>query len=591
MFRNTIFLFVAGLWLASCSEPVAIQGIPVAQQRLPRIDSMAQLPQPLEIIDWRAMAVAYDSTVYDFDAQGEYWPLIWMDSTHKNFNQPTLGLYTAMGDARQGLKNNKGMFHESLATMGGVLGATLVGIDKQRQDGMNYVGMLRNYFNKDNGWNIMMNNTAPEVALLGGGYGRDWWYDVYPNMLFYAIYDRYPNEAGFDTLARRIAEQFYRADSVLAGNYSHTFFDYARMEPESNWICAQEDAAAGHAWVLYAAYRKFGDKRYLEAAQRAQRALESQSENRFYEILMPYGAYTAARMNAEQGTDFDVRKILEWTFDGTSVCRKGWGVLVGQWNGFDISGIVGSTVDHGGYGFLMNTFDTAIPLVPMVRYDPSYASAIGKWMLHAANAARLFYPQYMPAEHQTIPQLAATTKGVIGYEGLVKESTFDRYKHIPAPVAQGDGPNWVPGKNPEVSQFSVYGSAHAGVFGSIVQRTDVEGILQLDLLATDFFRDKAYPSYLCYNPYDESREVTVSLPFKSGEVDLYDAVEARFVAHNVSRKAKVKLPAAGAAVLVAVPAGAEIRQEGGKLWAGDAVIDYRFDVPAETSTTRTGAPQ
>src|SRR5690606_24935370 len=185
MFRNTIFLFVAGLWLASCSEPAAIQGTPVAQQRLPRIDSMAPLPQPLEIIDWRAMAFAYDSTVYDFDAQGEYWPLIWMDRTNKNFDQPTLGLYTAMGDARQGLQNNKGMFHESLATMGGVLGATLVGIDKQ-QGNMNYVGMLRNHFNKDNGWNIMMNSTAPEVALLGGGSGRDWWYDVYPNMLFYA---------------------------------------------------------------------------------------------------------------------------------------------------------------------------------------------------------------------------------------------------------------------------------------------------------------------------------------------------------------------------------------------------------------------
>src|SRR5690606_35394315 len=112
---------------------------------------------------------------------------------------------------------------------------------------------------------------------------------------------------------------------------------------------------------------------------------------------------------------------------------------------------------------------------------------------------RLFYPQHIPAKHQTIPELAAATKGVIGYEGLAKESTFDEYKHIPAPVAQGDGPKWVPGKNPPVSQFSVYGSAHVGIFGSIIRPTDVDGILQLDLLATDFFRDEAYPSYLCYD--------------------------------------------------------------------------------------------
>lgn len=576
IYRYACYIAVIGLLLFSCKHQSDIQGIPAVQQRIAQVDSMAAVPQPLQIIDWYRLAKAYDSTVYDFAAADPYWPLVWWDSTGRNFDQPVIGLYTAMGDVRQGAHAHQGMFHESLATMGGVLGATLIGIDKSNQDGLNYVSMLKNYFNRETGWNIMMNNTAPEVALLGGGYGRDWWYDVYPNVLFYAIYDRYPDEPGFDTLARQVAEQFYKADSVLAGNYSHTFFDYAKLTPQTNWICAQEDAAAGHAWVLYAAYRKFGDERYLQAAKRAQQALESQTENRFYEILMPYGAYTAARMNAEAGTQFNVGKILDWTFSGTSVCRQGWGVLVGQWNGFDISGIVGSTVDHGGYGFLMNTFDTAIPLVPLVRYDQSYATAIGKWMLHAANASRLFYPQYIPAKHQTIPQLAEATKGVIGYEGLVKESTFDRYKHIPAPVAQGDGPNWVPGENPEVSQFSVYGSAHVGVFGSIIRPTDVSGILQLDLLATDFFRDKAYPSYLYYNPYDEVKEVTVNIPSTGGHVDLYDAVQGRFITRGVSGTAGLSLTPKGAAVLVAVPAGATIQQKDGKLLADGVVIDYQF---------------
>jgi hypothetical protein len=32
--------------------------------------------------------------------------------------------------------------------------------------------------------NIM--NNSP-VAFLGGGYARDWWYDVYPNLMFYAV--------------------------------------------------------------------------------------------------------------------------------------------------------------------------------------------------------------------------------------------------------------------------------------------------------------------------------------------------------------------------------------------------------------------
>ncbi len=85
-----------------------------------------------------------------------------------------------MGDVRQGKNNNNGIFHESLSTIGAVLGASLVGIDKSNQDGKNYVGMLKNYFNSETNWNIIMNNTSPEVAMLGGGYARDWWYDIYP---------------------------------------------------------------------------------------------------------------------------------------------------------------------------------------------------------------------------------------------------------------------------------------------------------------------------------------------------------------------------------------------------------------------------
>jgi hypothetical protein len=421
----------------------------------------------------------------------------------------------------------------------------------------------------------MMNNTCPEVALLGGGYGRDWWYDVYPNVLFYAIADKYPTEPGFDEITRSIADQFYRADSILQGDYNYSYFDYRQGKPFKTSICAQPDAAAGHAYVLYCAYKKFGDARYLKGALSALSALQSQPSNPTYEVLMPFGALMAARINAEQGKDYDVKKMLGWSFDGTPTCREGWGVLVGNWNGFDISGIVGSTVDHGGYGFLMNTYDAAIPLIPMVRYDQSYATAIGKWMLNAANAARLFYPQYMPREHQSIPQLAGVTKGVIAYEGMIRQSSYAKYEQLKGPVAQGDGPLWVPGKNPEESQFSVYGSAHAGIFGGIIRTTEVSGILQLNLLATDFYHDKAYPSWLYYNPYKVSKKVTLHL--KRGEkVDLYNTVTGQFIAKGISNSAPVRLDPGGAAVIVCIPAGGKMKVDGQKLLFNDVVVDYHY---------------
>ena len=526
----------------------------VKQTAIARVNEMADLPAPLKIIDWKKMALKFDSTVYNFNSDGKYWPLIWMDTTGKNFKQPVIGVYTAIGDVRQGKNKNKGMFHEALANMGAVLGASMVGIDKSDSQGINYVGMLKNYFNKDNGWNIMMNNTAPEVALLGGGYGRDWWYDVYPNVLFYAIYDQYPEEPMFKELARTIAEQFFKADSVLNGNYNYSYFDYGKMQPMTNHICIQADAAAGHAYVLYAAYLKFGDRRYLQGAISAMKALEAQEVNPTYELLMPFGAYLAARMNAEQGTAFDVQKMLNWTFDGTAVCRKGWGILTGNWNGIDISGTVGSTVDHGGYSFLMNTFDAAWPLVPLVKYQPQYANAIGKWMLNAVNASRFYYPQYMPKAHQTLPEFAAITKGVIAYEGMAMASTYDnRYTSLKAPVAQGDGPKWVPGENPEVSQFSVYGSAHVGIFGGMVKETEVPGILQLDLNATDFYADRSHPAYLYYNPYPVQKTIRITLP-QNQKTDVYNLVAEKYEVKNSNASFQLTLEPLQSAVLMSTPA-------------------------------------
>src|SRR5690606_2259190 len=225
------------------------------------------------------------------------------------------GIYTAMGDVRQGREHYDGIFHESLASIGSVLGASLVGIDKSDQKGKNYLRMLKNYYNSETKWNIMMNNTGPEVAQLGGGYARDWWYDVYPNVMFYAVTDLYPEVTEYDAILRSVAEKFYAADSILNGNYEYSFFDYGNMRPNKSWICTQQDVAAGHAYILYSAFLKFNEPKYLEGAKSSMEALLNQKENYFYEILMPFGVYVAARMNAEQGTDYDLLKILDWTFN------------------------------------------------------------------------------------------------------------------------------------------------------------------------------------------------------------------------------------------------------------------------------------
>lgn len=527
-------------------------------------ERMSQFPEDYSVIDYKKLALDFDRIVFDFKANNQYWPLVWKDETRVNFDEPMIGLYTTIGDVRQGETRVNGTFHESLANMGAVLGASLVGIDKSKQE-YDYVSMLRNYFNRTSGWEIFQNNTNPLAGSQGGGYARDWWYDVYPNVLFFAIYDLYPETKGFTDLARSVADKFYDADKILAGNYFFSYFDYAEMKPKMNWVCAQPDAAAGHSWVLYSAFQKFGDEKYLEGARSALAALEGNTINPSYEVLMPFGALMAAKLNALHGDKFDVEKLLHWSLEGTAVCREGWGVLTGEWNGFDISGIVGSTVDHGGYGFLMNTYDMAWPLLPLVRYDERFADAIGKWALHAVNAGKYFYPEFMPDDHQTLPELKALTKGVVAYEGIAKSSTHEEYAHLLAPVAQGDGPKWVEG-NPPVTQFSVYGSAHAGFFGGTVETTNVPGILSLDCLKTDFFHGPAYPTRLYFNPHTEQKVVKL----EAGRY--YDLISKTILAGD-----SVSINSRTSRVLVKIPTNGKVTKTGTRLLVDGIVVDYRTE--------------
>lgn len=547
---------------------------PVTQISLPRIDQMSELPQPLKIIDWKKKAIRFDSLVFNFKNNALYGSLIWLDSARRNFDQVTFGLYTVIGDARQGPKNNNGEFHEALTSLNSLLSAGLMKIDKTRQNGFNYVKMAQNYFNRDNHWNIVMNNTNPSVAMLGGGYGRDWWYDVYPNVLYYGVSALFPDVENTKFIQRSIAEQFFKADSVLNGNYDYSYFDYSRMKGMRNNIPWQQDAAGGHAWVLYSAYWKFGDKRYLQGAESAIQALVNQKESRFYEVLLPFGAYTAARLNAEQGTDYDVTRLLNNIFDGcqSKDGRYGWGIIAEKWGDYDVYGLQGSITDGGGYAFFMNSVAITWPLVSMVKYEPKYARAIGKYMLNVVNASRLFYPDQIDKKNQWLPELKDLTSGIIGYEGLRKADDLNNptLKGI-SPVAIGDGPKWVAGQ-PKESMFSLYSTSIAGIFGAIVNNTGVEGILALDCNATDFYAENKFPVYLYYNPYEETKTVTY---LSDNNIDLFDIISKKYLAKGEKGNVSISLPAREAALIVVLPAGTLLKKEGSKIMARDVVIAFR----------------
>jgi len=138
-----------------------------------------------------------------------------------------------------------------------------------------------------------------------------------------------------------------------------------------------------------------------------------------YELQLPYGVVTAARMNAEAGTSYDVGKLLGWCFDRGPL--RGWGSIVGNWNGQSVSGLIGEANDQGDdYAFVMNGFQQAGALAPLIKYDKRYARAVAKWILNVANASRLFYSAYLPEQSQDdyVWSHANDPESVIAYEAL-----------------------------------------------------------------------------------------------------------------------------------------------------------------------------
>lgn len=553
-----VFEDVAFLPLTPRSNRHARQHFQPGQKDIAAVEWMPNLPEPYELIDWREKARVYDRFVFDLRATGEFLPLVWLDESHINNDRPTFGMPSYVGDPHRSADHYG--TQEGITCMGAVLGATLVGIDKSRTE-HDYVRMCEAWFNSGNDVDLVLNLQRQET-------GGSFWYEIWPHVVFYALADRYPDKPRLAEIMHITADRWRQAGHDLAGpdgvpDFDHTSYNFRTRQPVDNGRWKEPDAAAGVAWLQYAAWVKFQEPEHLDAAENCLRFLQNRKENPYYEVLLPYGALVAARLNAELDRDYDVERLLSWCF-GISDCRGGWGVTVGRWGEYDCDGLVGSIDNRGGYAFAMNTFAQAAALVPLVRYDPRYARAIGKWMLNLANSARLFYPGELPPPHQTSAFWQGDLQHVIAYEGL------RHHWQGKSPYATGDpiALNWGP-----KTDLGLYGSGYVGMLGSIVRPTDVPCILQLECLATDFFRSAAYPTFLCYNPYPEER--SFQLDIGSAPADVYDAVTHRFVARNVGQRVSVTLPADSAALFVVTPTGGQLTHAGKRTLVDDVVIDWR----------------
>jgi hypothetical protein len=122
------------------------------------------------------------------------------------------------------------------------------------------------------------------------------------------------------------------------------------------------------------------------------------------------------------------------------------------------------------------------------------------------------------------------------------------------------------------TDLGLYGSSHVGILGGIIKPTNVAGILQLDLLKTDYFHTSAYPSYLYYNPHASVQIVDIDVGPEP--VNIYDAVSDQFLQSDVRGQSSISIPADAARIVVLTPAGGKLRREGHRTIIDDVVVRY-----------------
>jgi hypothetical protein len=541
------------IFLLSVFVPLMAQQI-----NLNRIEQMPNHPVPYLMRDWKNVALGYDSLVFNSQLSGSYLPLISFYSNTVNYpSHSSFRLHSYVG-------TKSPLSSEAINVLPAIIGATLSGVDKSNQHGNNYVLMGEEFFNKRPEENVYLNQPVSSS-------GNDWWYETMPNIFFYQLYDLYPGTGDFEFQFTTVADRWLEAVIAMGGstspwtipNMNYRAWKLSNMTPLIGGVIEPE-AAGAISWILYNAFLETGLEKYRIGAELCLEFLLSLSTNPSYEIQLPYGVLTAARMNAEAGTNFNIEKLINWCFN--NYVHRNWGTIVGKWGGYDVNGLIGETYnnDNNDYAFLMNTFQQAGALVPLVRYDERFARAIGKWMLNAANSSRLFYSIYLPGDYQDnrLWSQQYDPYSYIAYESL-KE-----VRNGKSPYATGDALSggWAS------TNLALYASSHVGIFGGIIDVTNVEQILKLDLRKTDYFNHSGYPTYLFFNPYNEVK--TVQLNTGTGIYDLYDLISNTFIVRNITGITAIDIPADAAIIITITPAGGTVSYELDKLLINGIIVDY-----------------
>jgi hypothetical protein len=588
--RVSVPLLVLGLGLTTLNSPAQAIAPVESQVVVARVDKMARVPQPLHIIDWKKTARDYYTVLFNPDLKGVGFPVVNLASDAKHF-----GFDPYLKPQRR--RDPRGEAHSCILS---VVGADMLGLDMTCLYNMNWIEPTIEWF-----------DTRTQIWSNRPGSGRKVAHVVYeywPLAIGTLLADRFPTHEAFNTALVQQAETLLQMGRDF-GYPGHLHVDQDYQYQDGKWcvlprrIDSNFGNAATFAWALYAAYTRTNNAEYLAAAKEAI-AWWLASPGR-YEASHEMGPLVLARLNAEQGCNFDMQRMLNiWFGDYTAFTPNlagpqvmPWGITAGtQLGGVTCDGLDGACWrkprEDGFYAFAMGSYQAPGWLLPAVRYDQRIARVAARYALNAANSCRYFLGIDMDWEHQDHKDWRDSLPNGIGYlfsyEGVRSLPHANDAENCPQPYGTGDAiigqyrraktpltQYWIDKKQFSASSdnIALYMGSSIGFLGALYNATNVEGIIAWDLNITDHFAPCSYPTRLLYNPFSEAK--TVTLNAGHALADLYDTVTGQFIRRNVRGEQSITLAPDQAAVIVIAPANIQPKLVGHQLQLNGITINYR----------------
>jgi hypothetical protein len=446
------------------------------------IHQMPDLPQNPPL-DWKFIANRFNSHILD-----EKNNVMFTDSQgYKRF-----GAFVEDGN------------HELITYGGIILGKRLRG-DLVEE----FLPTLKTYFSDE--YSIFLNHPANNK--------EEYWYLMLVNCYaFEIIRQSLHDQEEYLRLVERSIETLMNIAKVNDYNFNDQGFDFSTHQPFTNKnFYRQPDTVGAYSYLMLVGYEVFGEEKYLQEALIAMKHYQSFTDNPWYEIPSGAMAVLAATRLIHLGYSFDLEKIVDFTMDPEQGCLH-----IGKWGDEEINGLMRgwrgySREEASQTAYSLESLLLLPFLLPVAGYQKELAEMIGKYALHVAANARLFFGDYLDADFQSRPDLPTD----VPYETLHCD------KNGKSPYAFGDFH----------THKSVYGGAYTLWWDAMVEKTSEPNILQLNISRTDFFRPECPPLYMYYNPYPEDKIAKVNLKgnlFNVGAQAFMDSNELTIEAKGVA---------------------------------------------------------